>query len=208
DFPRSLAAYRMADVLLVNPIRDGMNLVAKEGPVLSERGCALVLSTEAGAADELGADALLVNPYDVVETAEALHTALSMPAEGRSARGARLAEAAPALPPARGLRRQLAALRWPGRAAPPAPALRSSPVPWAGPERRGRRRFSRPGRPGTGSPRPPRSWRRRTPGPFARCARPARAWSARRARGPRPRCAAGRGTGASAGPPRRPGRRA
>ena len=67
--PRSLAAYRLADVLLVNPIRDGMNLVAKEGPILSERGCALVLSREAGAAAELGADALMVNPYDVTGTA-------------------------------------------------------------------------------------------------------------------------------------------
>ena len=53
DFARTLAAYRLADTLVVNPIRDGMNLVAKEGPVLSERACALVLSTEAGAADEL-----------------------------------------------------------------------------------------------------------------------------------------------------------
>ena len=44
DYPRSLAACALADVLLVNPIRDGMNLVAQEGPVLSERGCALVLS--------------------------------------------------------------------------------------------------------------------------------------------------------------------
>ena len=54
DYPRSLAGYRLADVLLVNPIRDGMNLVAKEGPILSDRGCALVLSREAGAAAELG----------------------------------------------------------------------------------------------------------------------------------------------------------
>ena len=54
DYARSLAAYRLADVLLVNPIRDGMNLVAKEGPLLSERGCALVLSREAGACAELG----------------------------------------------------------------------------------------------------------------------------------------------------------
>ena len=73
DYARSLAAYRLADVLLVNPIRDGMNLVAKEGPILSERGCALVLSREAGAAAELGADALLINPFDVSGTAEALH---------------------------------------------------------------------------------------------------------------------------------------
>ena len=91
DYPRSLAACALADVLLVNPIRDGMNLVAQEGPVLSERGCALVLSREAGAAATLAADALLVNPYDVTETAEALHRALDharrrTPAPGRRAR--------------------------------------------------------------------------------------------------------------------------
>ena len=67
DYPRSLAACAVADVLLVNPVRDGMNLVAQEGPVLSERGCALVLSREAGAAATLGDAALLVNPYDVSE---------------------------------------------------------------------------------------------------------------------------------------------
>src|SRR6202012_2371511 len=77
--PRSLAASRVADVLVVNPIRDGMNLVAEEGPVLSDRGCALVLSREAGAASLLGSDALLVNPYDVSATASALHQALTMP---------------------------------------------------------------------------------------------------------------------------------
>ena len=54
DFARSLAAYRLADVALVNPIRDGMNLVAKEVPVVSDRGVALVLSREAGAFEELG----------------------------------------------------------------------------------------------------------------------------------------------------------
>ncbi|RNL84052.1 alpha,alpha-trehalose-phosphate synthase (UDP-forming) [Halostreptopolyspora alba] len=111
DFPRSLAAYQLADVLLVNPIRDGMNLVAKEGPVLSHDGCALVLSTEAGAADELGADALLVNPFDVSETAEALHTALTMPEEERRARCERLVAAAVALPPHRWFNEQLRALK-------------------------------------------------------------------------------------------------
>ncbi len=110
DYPRSLAAYRLADVLLVNPVRDGMNLVAKEGPVLAERGCALVLSTEAGAAAELGAEALLVNPFDVSATAEALHAALSMPEEERRARCARLAEAAAALPPQQWFTDQVAAL--------------------------------------------------------------------------------------------------
>jgi trehalose 6-phosphate synthase len=110
DYPRSLAAYGMADVLLVNPIRDGMNLVAKEGPVLSERGCALVLSREAGAAAELSEDALIVNPYDVSQTAEALHRALLMPPGERAERGARLAAAATALPPRAWFADQLAAL--------------------------------------------------------------------------------------------------
>jgi trehalose 6-phosphate synthase len=115
DYPRSLAAYGMADVLLVNPIRDGMNLVAKEGPVLSGNGCALVLSREAGAAAELGEDALLINPYDVSQTAEAIHQALLMPAGERGERCGRLAAAATAYPPQRWLADQLAALDDPAR---------------------------------------------------------------------------------------------
>ncbi|MEU6403175.1 trehalose-6-phosphate synthase [Streptomyces sp. NPDC046985] len=99
DFARSLAAYRIADVALVNPIRDGMNLVAKEVPVVSDAGCALVLSREAGAFAELGEDAVAVNPYDVVGTARALHEALSMPGAERAERTKRLAAAATALPP-------------------------------------------------------------------------------------------------------------
>ncbi|MFE7662375.1 alpha,alpha-trehalose-phosphate synthase (UDP-forming) [Streptomyces celluloflavus] len=101
DFARSLAAYRLADVALVNPIRDGMNLVAKEIPVVSDGGCALVLSREAGAHEELGADALTVNPYDITGTARALHEALTMPHGERAARTERLAAAATALPPDR-----------------------------------------------------------------------------------------------------------
>jgi len=110
DYPRSLAACRLADVLLINPIRDGMNLVAKEGPILSERGCALVLSTEAGAAAELGEYALLVNPFDVTQTAQALHHALAMGDEERIGRSAALAEAAAATPPTKWFAEQLAAL--------------------------------------------------------------------------------------------------
>lgn len=112
DYPRSLAAYRLADVLLVNPIRDGMNLVAKEGPILSPR-CALVLSREAGACAELGAHALVVNPYDVTGTAEALHAALVMPEPERARRRERLEAAATALPPHRWLAAQLDALGTP-----------------------------------------------------------------------------------------------
>ncbi|MFI7321665.1 trehalose-6-phosphate synthase [Streptomyces venezuelae] len=110
DFARSLAAYRMADVALVNPIRDGMNLVAKEVPVVSDDGCALVLSREAGAHEELGEDALTVNPYDVTATADALHAALLMPREERAERTKRLAAAATALPPAQWFLDQLRAL--------------------------------------------------------------------------------------------------
>ncbi|MEW1647289.1 trehalose-6-phosphate synthase [Streptomyces sp. NPDC091219] len=111
DFARSLAAYRLADVALVNPIRDGMNLVAKEVPVVSDEGCVLVLSREAGAYEELGEDAVPVNPYDVIGTAAALHEALTMPAGERAERTKRLTAAATALPPAQWFLEQLNALR-------------------------------------------------------------------------------------------------
>ena len=85
-----LALYRAADVMLVTPLRDGMNLVAKEFPAarIDEDGV-LVLSEFAGAADEL-TDALLVNPYDVDGTAEAIHRALTMDAGERHHRMRRL----------------------------------------------------------------------------------------------------------------------
>ncbi|WP_369247445.1 trehalose-6-phosphate synthase [Streptomyces sp. R41] len=107
DFARSLAAYRLADVALVNPIRDGMNLVAKEVPVVSDEGCVLVLSREAGAYEELGEDAISVNPFDVIGTARALHEALSMSLGERAERTKRLAAAATALPPAQWFLEQL-----------------------------------------------------------------------------------------------------
>jgi trehalose 6-phosphate synthase len=110
DYPRSLAGYRLAEVLLVNPIRDGMNLVAKEGPILSDRGCVLVLSREAGAAAELGGDALIVNPFDVAGTAAALHEALIMSDSERTSRCQSLAAAAGAVPPSLWFADQLAAL--------------------------------------------------------------------------------------------------
>ncbi|HEY9367332.1 alpha,alpha-trehalose-phosphate synthase (UDP-forming) [Streptomyces sp.] len=111
DFARSLAAYRLADVALVNPIRDGMNLVAKEVPVVSDEGCVLVLSREAGAFEELSEDVLAVNPYDVTGTADALERALSMGRAERAERTKRLAAAATALPPQLWFRDQLEALR-------------------------------------------------------------------------------------------------
>jgi trehalose 6-phosphate synthase len=105
DYPRSLATLGCADVLLVNSLRDGMNLVAKEGVLLSP-DVALVLSRETGAADEMP-DALLVDPLDVEATANALHEALAMSGADRVERHRRLAAAAAALPPNAWLQQQL-----------------------------------------------------------------------------------------------------
>ena len=85
-----LALYRAADVMLVTPLRDGMNLVAKEFlAVRSDEQGVLVLSEFAGAAETLS-DALIVNPYDVDETAHAIHRALEMSSDERAARMRRL----------------------------------------------------------------------------------------------------------------------
>lgn len=86
DFPRSVAAYLEYDVLLVNSIFDGLNLVAKEGPLVNERGGVLVLSENAGAHEELAPWALSVNPFDVGEQADALYQALTMAHDERRAR--------------------------------------------------------------------------------------------------------------------------
>ena len=86
DFPRSVAAYKQFDVLLVNAIFDGMNLVAKEAPLINERDGVVVLSENAGAQAELGEWALTVNPFDVEGQAEALGAALALPAEERRRR--------------------------------------------------------------------------------------------------------------------------
>jgi trehalose 6-phosphate synthase len=82
NFPRSVAALQRYDVLLVNPVRDGMNLVAKEGPLLNQRDGVLALSREAGAWEELHPGVLEVNPFDVAGTGDVLDAALRLdPAE-------------------------------------------------------------------------------------------------------------------------------
>ena len=86
DFPKSVAAYKQFDVLLVNAIFDGMNLVAKEAPLINERDGVVVLSENAGAQAELGEWALTVNPFDVEGQAEARGAALALPAEERRRR--------------------------------------------------------------------------------------------------------------------------
>jgi trehalose 6-phosphate synthase len=87
NFQRSVAAYKQFDVLLVNAVYDGMNLVAKEAPLVNTRDGVLVLSENAGAHEELGEWAVTVNPFDVWGQAEALHEALVMgPAERKRRR--------------------------------------------------------------------------------------------------------------------------
>ena len=86
DFPKSVAAYKQFDVLLVNAIFDGMNLVAKEAPLVNARNGVVVLSENAGAHAELGEWALTVNPFDVEGQAEAIHEGLSLPADERRRR--------------------------------------------------------------------------------------------------------------------------
>jgi trehalose 6-phosphate synthase len=110
DYPRSMAALQLADVVLVNPIRDGLNLVAMEGVLASKHCSALVLSTEAGAWEQLGdAGAIGINPFDVGATADALHAALSMTGDERENRHARLRAVVSARTPRDWLREQLTA---------------------------------------------------------------------------------------------------
>ncbi len=86
DRTRALAAMRYYDVLLVNPIIDGMNLVSKEGPVVNERDGVLVLSRTAGSFEQLGKAAIPTSPVDVNETAQALYAALTLSPEERRRR--------------------------------------------------------------------------------------------------------------------------
>jgi trehalose 6-phosphate synthase len=86
DFAASVAAYKQFDVLLVNAIFDGMNLVAKEAPLVNQRDGVVILSENAGAHDELGHWVLTVNPFDVTGQAEAIHAALELPTDERHAR--------------------------------------------------------------------------------------------------------------------------
>lgn len=82
---RAVAGYAGFDVLLVNPIYDGMNLVAKEGAYLNRRDGVIVLSENAGAFEELRDNVIGVNPFDVEATAQAIHRALTLPQESRAA---------------------------------------------------------------------------------------------------------------------------
>lgn len=83
NYDRGVAAMQLYDVLLVNAIADGMNLVAKEGPMVNEKDGVLILSERTGAREQLESGALVISPCDIYATAEALHQALTTPQEER-----------------------------------------------------------------------------------------------------------------------------
>jgi trehalose 6-phosphate synthase len=90
NYHRAIAAMQLYDVLMVNPLADGMNLVAKEGVLVNQRDGVLILSEFAGAYYELGDHSLTVSPFDVHSTAETLHQALTMPPEEKNTRAGAL----------------------------------------------------------------------------------------------------------------------
>jgi trehalose 6-phosphate synthase len=86
DLEEAVAAYKHYDVLMVNAMFDGMNLVAKEGPMVNGRAGVSILSENTGAHEELGEYALSVNPFDIQELADSIHAALTMPVAERERR--------------------------------------------------------------------------------------------------------------------------
>jgi trehalose 6-phosphate synthase len=107
SYARAVAAYGLYDALLVNPIFDGMNLVAMEGPLVNRRHGALILSENAGAFARLGRHALPVNPFDVAETADAIAASLEMSREEKIRRSRGLTRAVLTRNPVRWLTAQL-----------------------------------------------------------------------------------------------------
>jgi trehalose 6-phosphate synthase len=107
NYVQAVAAYGLYDALLVNPVFDGMNLVAMEGPLVNRTNGALILSRNAGAFGRLGRHAIPVNPFDVIETAEALQTGLEMPEAERIRRARGLMRAVLTSNPGRWLAAQL-----------------------------------------------------------------------------------------------------
>jgi trehalose 6-phosphate synthase len=111
DLEEAVAAYKNYDVMIVNAMFDGMNLVAKEGPLVNERDGVSILSENTGAHEELGEYALSVNPFDIKETADSIHAALTMDAEERARRSRGLKAAVTARDPGDWIDEQLADIR-------------------------------------------------------------------------------------------------
>jgi len=111
DLEEAVAAYKHYDVLMVNAMFDGMNLVAKEGPMVNERAGVSVLSENTGAHEELGEYALSVNPFDIQELADSLHAALTMSIDERRRRHEGLVSIVTARNPGDWIDEQLADIR-------------------------------------------------------------------------------------------------
>jgi trehalose 6-phosphate synthase len=114
DFAATVAAMRRYELLVLNPIRDGLNLVAMEGPALNERDGVIVLSREAGAYEHLADLAVGINPFDITGTAAALASSLSMSPGERAGRAAALRRRARSRTPADWLTEVRDAARVPG----------------------------------------------------------------------------------------------
>ena len=111
DLEEAMAAYKHYDVLLVNAMFDGMNLVAKEGPLVNEREGVSILSENTGAHEELGEYALSVNPFDIQELADSIYAALTMAPVERRRRAQGLAEIVTSRDPGDWIDEQLADIR-------------------------------------------------------------------------------------------------
>ena len=118
DLDEAVASYKHYDVMMVNAMFDGMNLVAKEGPLVNERDGVSILSENTGAHEELGEFALSVNPFDVQELADSIYAALTMAPEERARRAAGLKEIVTSRDPGDWIDDQVADIRKKARGAP------------------------------------------------------------------------------------------
>ena len=119
DLDEAIASYKHYDVMMVNAMFDGMNLVAKEGPLVNERAGVSILGENTGAHEELGEFALSVNPFDVQELADAIYSALTMPMENRERRAKGLYEIVTRRDPGNWIDDQIADIRQKARQAAP-----------------------------------------------------------------------------------------
>jgi trehalose 6-phosphate synthase len=115
DLEEAVAAYKHYDVLLVNAMFDGMNLVAKEGPIVNEHEGVSILSENTGAHEELGEYALSVNPFDIQELANSIYAALAMEPAERKRRAEGLVEIVTSRDPGDWIDEQMADIRAKGR---------------------------------------------------------------------------------------------
>src|SRR3954447_7550682 len=111
DLEEAMASYKHYDVMMVNAMFDGMNLVAKEGPLVNERNGVSILGENTGAHEELGEYSLSVNPFDIQELANSIYAALTMDPRERSTRAQGLAEIVTSRDPGDWIDEQLADIR-------------------------------------------------------------------------------------------------